>query len=91
MSRISSSNIVPHSNLEQDGSNLEMQKVQESLQDIEERVFDWQQKEFSKVRDMEVLRIWFFNLRMYNGIICKHGGQFLRISNYFTVSWDLIS
>ncbi|XP_048772095.2 tectonic-like complex member MKS1 [Ostrea edulis] len=48
LSRISSSNIVPHSNLEQDGSNLEMQKVQESLQDIEERVFDWQQKEFSK-------------------------------------------
>ncbi|XP_061196324.1 uncharacterized protein LOC133204586 [Saccostrea echinata] len=48
LSRISSSNIVPQSNLEQDGSNLEMQKVQESMQDIEERVFNWQQKEFSK-------------------------------------------
>lgn len=74
MSRISSSNIVPQGKLEQDGSNLEMQKVQESMQDIEERVFEWQQKEFSKVKNeifcgrnalhvvllSEPLKYWFF-------------------------------
>lgn len=42
---------MPQGKLEQDGSNLEMQKVQESMQDIEERVFEWQQKEFSKVKN----------------------------------------
>lgn len=46
---------MPQGKLEQDGSNLEMQKVQESMQDIEERVFEWQQKEFSKVKN-EILR-----------------------------------
>lgn len=55
---------MPQSNFEQDGSNLEMQKVQESMQDIEERVFEWQQKEFSKVKLVHVLRFinFFFTL-----------------------------
>ena len=53
---------MPQSNFEQDGSSLEMQKVQESMQDIEERVFEWQQKEFSKVKMVLRLIHFFFTL-----------------------------